>query len=154
MTRATVEITMNRFVPLLVLVAACRGADDPRPLTGSLYVLQSIGGDALPAAITPVAVATPTVVYADTIALRPDGTGERRTLRNGPVEGTKVLDRSNLVWTRTGTAVDIRIVLECPFGADCFVPEYHGTEESGKITITTGAGIRVPLVYQYLYPPD
>jgi hypothetical protein len=147
---------MKRIALAALLAVGCQASDDPEPLTGTLYVLESINGDALPATITPAAVQTPKIVYADTIALHTDGTGEQRTIRNGPTEGTKVVDRATLTWTRSGTVIIIRVVAECPFGADCFAPQYSGTEETGKYTITnaSGAGVRVPLVYQRLFGPD
>ena len=144
---------MKKIALVLLMTAACQGTDDPKPLTGQLYVLQSIEGEALPAAITPAGVATPIVVYADTLALHADGTGERRLLRSS-ADGSKILVPVGLTWVRSGTAVIIRLDSNCPPNADCFVPQYSGTEENGQITITTASATRVPLVYRYLYPPD
>jgi len=143
---------MKRIALLLVLCAGCQSTDDPR-LTGTIYVLESISAEALPARISREFDLDTVIVYADTIALHDDGTGERRTVRNGATEGTKVTDRVDLTWLRSGGSVFIRMGL-CRPNADCYTPQYSGTEANGKITITSTDMTRLPLVYQYLYPPN
>ena len=150
---------MRKLALLLMLGVGCQAADDPKPpkpLTGRIYVLESIGGEHLPTTISTANSQNPLHVAADTLALHDDGTAERRLVHEGDsnLRGTPpIVDvETTLRWTRSGEAVTIRWE-DCP-GLDCLPTQVSGTESNGRLTITTSDFMRVPLVYRYLYPPD
>ena len=144
------SILMKRLCLAVFLVIGCRS--ETEPVSGRIYVMQSIAGQALPAPYAPNPDFNGLAV-ADTLALHEDGTGERRFVHEGDTPGSRIAERSDLTWTQSGP--QITITLDCPPMALCIAgPHFVGTVASGKLTITQSLVTRQPLVYQYLYPPD
>lgn len=146
------SVFMKRIGLVLLLAMACRS--ETEPLTGTIYTLESIDGSRLPApyALTPDGGGP--VVYADTLALRPDGTGERRFVTGGSTPFQRKTERSDFFWSRSGA--DMTITFGCGPNALCIVgPHFAGTVGSnGALTFTTAIGMRTPLVYSRFYGPD
>lgn len=144
---------MKKVGLLLALALGCRGTTEPAPLAGNIYVLQTVAGESLPTTYVPNSVVT-FLAYADTLALHEDGTGERRTVRQGDSPDERATDETMFHWVRSGS--DIAITFDCPGLALCIQgPHLAGAlSAGGKLTITQSTVNRVPLVYQWLFPPD
>lgn len=133
---------MKRVLLVALLVGGCRSSVEP--LTGDIYILESINGSRLPAPYQP---GTELVnrIHADTISLESDGTGERRT-RYDSYQGTTRLERLTLTYTRTGNRIEL--ALSCPGPEPCVAaPQLAGTVTSVDLTITESKITRLPLVY-------
>ena len=144
---------MKKLGLLLVLAGGCHGTTEPPALTGSIYVLQTIDGEALPTTYLPNSSVT-ILAYADTLALHADGTGERRTVHQGDGPDDRVTDE--IMFHCTGTLPNVLITFDCPDLALCIQgPHLLGTLSlDGRLTITASTVNRGPLVYRALAGPD
>ena len=136
------------WLALLAGTLSCSDALAP-PLEGDLYSLQSIAGVSLPARFAQLGPEGENIV-ADTLALRPDGTGTRRTRYEYPrLEPQST--QSSFTYTRSGDRIEIRFPCPdlCTDG-----PDLSGTITSAGISIDQSDYLRTPLVYVRLFPPD
>lgn len=141
---------MKRIGLVVLLAMACRS--ETEPLTGTIYTLASIAGTPLPA---PYALSPDDsrVAWADTLALRPDGTGERRFVIGGSMPSLRETRRSLLAWSQSGS--EITITLDCQAMPCVAGPHFVGTlGPPGTLTITKAVGMREPLVYDRFFGPD
>jgi hypothetical protein len=141
-----------RFGTLVALAAlgfaACSDSNAPG-LDGRVYVLRSIDGIALPApyAENPQLDSR---MFADTLVLRDDGTGDWRTVVEESVGGAKQHVVETLTWTGT---TYIEIAFTCPPGADCIAPPHlAGDVTPGGILFTVSKVTRAPLDFQSVAP--
>ena len=133
----------------LLLLVGC-GKDTLAPLSGDLYVLESIAGQNLPA-LYEFEGGTSFRILSDTMALGASGRGERRSVYES-YQGTKRAERIAFDYTLTGTQLAISV--DCPDGAICVAPpHYTGTTTTTSLTITASKVARVPWVYRRLTPP-
>ncbi len=151
----------NRLAVGIAVVAGfavgCRGDDFVtslrlRPQTQ--FVLRTVGGNPLPAAAftSPGAVTT---IFADTLILRNDGSGERRALQTtqrlgGAIESSGALTIP-LRYTLTGIRIDVQFF--CPLGYYCIAGAFDahllGDVTRTGIRFDTGTALQVvPLVYE------
>ena len=143
---------MRKLVAVIVLAAGCGSVTDP-PLTGDIYVLDSIEGVALPAPYSPNRDAMQRII-ADTLALATDGSGTRRTAYEGGPDPTRPR-REETAFSYTRSGDHIEIAFACPPTARCIpAPHLAGTITTTGITITTSVVLRYPLVFHRLFPPD
>ena len=160
-----------RGAVVLILVGTiaalgCRAAVDPDPFgAGSVFVLQSIAGESLPATEAQNA-ACRSLVVADTLALYDDGTGVRRTVLDVPsYEGAvdpvtcesaassprkRVTQENDFTYRLNGTAIavdypcnDVIIVM-----ASCIAGPHHtGMLTAEGLVFDVSRTGRAPLVY-------
>ena len=142
---------------LLLITGACGGPSGPDAearLAGddvSVFALQSVGGDALPAVAVDSGHVRITIV-ADTIRLHPDGIAERhlveRTLSiTGLPPGEKVRTSTERFTYRT-EGHRFTGEFACPDFASCVAPPHlTGTLEPAALTLDYALYYRVPLVY-------
>jgi hypothetical protein len=138
---------------LLPLLGACKEA--LAPLQGELYVLESIGGDPLPAAYAVNQVSDHRIL-ADTVAFAANGTGVRRTTYDDDaVNGGSYVRDTEFTWAEAGGRVNVSY--RCPNDvlADCLpAPHLSGPRTNAALTFDQSAVSRAPLVYRRLFPPD
>ena len=134
---------------LALLISAC--TDSLAPLEGDLLVLQSIDAEPLPTRFAQYAGST-SLLYADTLALRADGTGERRWAHDNGDPGSRTSDTEGFSWTMTGSKLSI--TFNCPPGADCIAgPHFVGTLGPTEYDVTQSMVSRQPLKYRRVLPP-
>ena len=137
-----------RLIALLLLVGC--GKDTLAPLSGDLFVLESIAGQNLPA-LYEFEGGTSFRILSDTMALGANGRGERRSVYES-YQGTRRSERIAFGYTLAGTQLDIS--LDCPDAATCVAPpHYTGTTTTAGLTITASKIARVPWVYRRLTSP-
>ena len=153
----------NRMVLGIAVVASfalgCRNDDfltslRQRPQTQ--FVLRTVGGNPLPA----VAFSVPgfaTTIFADTLTLRNDGTGEQRALQVSRGDRAAGAKNGNvfipLRYTLNGTRIDVQFA--CPLSFPCiglvFDSHLLGEVTRDGIRFDRGTGLQVgPLVYEQL----
>lgn len=142
---------MRAALSILILTAAVAGCGNGvAPLTGDIYILQSIAGVPLPAPY--VNAPDGSKIVADSIALDGNGRGTRRTTYDGPSINSRQF--TDLTYVQSGNHVDI--YFPCPPNADCIPgPHLSGTITSASLTIDQSTVYSLkPLIYARLYPPD
>ncbi len=149
-------------VALAVLASVgvgCQGDDFLTPLRlrpQTQFVLRTVGGNPLPATAFTIPGFT-TTIFADTLTLRNDGSGERRALQVSRGDRAAVESPGALFiplrYTLTGARIDVQFF--CPMGYFCI----SGAFDSHLLGEVTRDGIRfdrglalqvVPLVYEQL----
>ena len=140
---------MRKLVAIIILTAGCQAATSP-PLTGDLYVLESIEGVTLPAPYAPNRYA----VVADTLAFAPDGTGTRRTTDSGQQDPSRPT-REESPFDYVRSADRITVYFSCTPGVACIqAPYISGSISATGITFTTSLISRAPLTYHRLMPAE
>jgi hypothetical protein len=142
---------------LILLGASCRDPLTPGHVAGS-YVLRQVGGDALPAVLSENGFFR-LVVLADTLRLRPDGTGTVTGLRDEQPLGAGItaagpkLVTMALMYHVVHDRIEMSFV--CPPYALCVreLPQYVATTTLGGVLVDSAPGFRVPLVYQRILAP-
>ena len=141
---------MKRVLVTCVLLAGCRSTLGP--LTGDVYVLESISGVPLPAPYAQNPDFNGRII-ADTIAFISATTGERRTRLEVGSAGETRLERADFTYACEGDRVAISY--PCPSNASCIAPPHLvGTLTSASFVVTTSKISRQPLVFRRLFPPD
>ena len=128
-----------------LLLYACENstAVDAR---GSRYALRSIAGNPLPAAYAPNPSVT-SRVFADTLVLREDGTGEWKAVIENSFGGPTFVGTAELTYTQRDAT--IRISFVCPDLASCIEPPHLvGEVTSDGLDIQMSRVSRAPLVYE------
>ncbi len=127
----------------LFVLAGCSSSLEP--LDGDLYVLESISGLPLPAPYSPLGDVN-SRIYADTISLASNGSGERRTLYDS-FQGTKRFERAEFTYVRNANRVEI--AFKCTDTANCVAPPHLSGDVSGSaLAITESKITRLPLVFR------
>ncbi len=131
-----------------LFVMACRDSNAPGSL-GTVYVLQSIAGQPLPAAYAEN-LQLPDRMFADTLVLRDDGTGESRTVIEESLGGSKDHQIQQLTYSGTN---HIEITFTCPPAALCIAgPHLAGDVGAGGIVFSVSKVTRAPLVFERAAP--
>ncbi len=143
--------SMRLFRPSLLTALLAMGCSDSNApgLPGTVYVLQSIDGQPLPA---PYAenLQLPDRMFADTLVLRDDGTGESRIVIEESLGGLK--DHQVQQLTYSGTT-HIEITFICPPAALCIAgPHLAGDASAGGIVFSVSKVTRAPLVFERAAP--
>jgi len=152
----------NVAVTVLVLSAVLAGCRTDDFLTSlrlrpqTQFVLRSVGGNPLPAVAFTIPGFT-TTIFADTLTLRNDGSGERSAFQVSRGDRAAVEPPGTLLiplrYTLNGTRIDVQFF--CPVGYFCI----GGAFDSHLLGEVTRDGIRfdrglalqvVPLVYEQL----
>jgi hypothetical protein len=136
------------WLAVLAGTLSCSDALAP-PLEGDLYSLQSIAGVPLPARYALIGPEGEHIV-ADTLALRANGTGTRRTRYEYP----KLKPQSTEVsfkYTRVGDHIEIKFPCPdlCTEG-----PDLSGTITGSGIAIDESPYTLTPFIYVRSFPPD
>jgi hypothetical protein len=131
--------------PLLI---GCHDSTAPG-LLGTMYVLQSIDGQPLPAPYA-ANLQLPDRMFADTLVLRDDGTGESRTVIEESLGGAKDHQVQQLTYSGTN---HVEITFTCPPGALCIEgPHLSGDVSAGGIVFSVSKVTRAPLVFARAAP--
>ena len=145
---------MNRTKSFLLLALALGAVSCSHDVTavqpGDRYVLRSVAGQTLPALVQQNVNFTSRVV-ADTIVLRPDGTGtmtiELRFGGSPAPEESGQTERLEFIWTVSGNTMTINFV--CPGFALCVqTPHYVGEVIRTGIRFDKAMEYRTPLQFE------
>jgi len=134
-----------------------RRAHGPRDRTGGLatgYVLRSVAGDALPAALV-VNDHVTIVALADTVWLRPDGTGLQvvvhRVADAGAPQSAEYRFEQPFTYQQTGERIAISLDCIDVIIRSCVPPpHYQGTLSESSLTLDAALFYRTPLLYHRL----
>lgn len=149
-----------------VVASACSLATEPVPRIRDSFVLQSLGGDALPT-LEHVNGICGIIVVADTLILFEDGTGVQRTARDVPSYKGAVdpltcepaasspkerrQDLSEFSYQLDGTVITIDYPCNDTPNAACLPPWAHaGTLTDEGLVVDVSHSVRTPLVYARL----
>lgn len=145
-----------RFVLLSIALGAAASCDDspvsPVSGPGELFVLRTIDGDALPAPAV-VTDGYALELVADSLLLRPDGTG--REVRVGRQTSSGVTEQVREIvdfeYTRVGDS--IAVTVPCNDGlvgsASCIAPpHYAGRRTPDGISFDFWVGFQTPMVFE------
>ena len=128
-----------------LLLCACENSTAV-PAGGSRYALRSIAGNALPAAYA-LNPAVTSRVFADTLVLREDGTGEWKAVIENSFGGSTFTGSAELTYTQRDATISISFV--CPDLASCIAPPHLvGEVTSDGLDIQMSRVSRAPLVYE------
>jgi hypothetical protein len=135
------------FFVAIASTLACHDSTAPRTVSAQ-FVLNDIGGRALPTYLSATPGLTPTIV-SNTLTLYKDGTAkttEHRVEWNG-VENTYTWQN-----TYTITGNQIEFVYNCPPNADCIAPP-RGTIVGNRLVLDVSGGSGA-IIYNYLSSVD
>lgn len=128
-----------------LLLCACQDSTAV-PAGGSRYALRSIAGNPLPAAYAQNPSET-SRVFADTLVLRDDGTGERKSVIESSFGGPTFAGTAELTYTQRDAAISISFV--CADMGSCIAPPHLvGEVNSDGLGFQLSKVSRAPLVYE------
>jgi len=129
----------------ILFAAGCSLVQEPQAFLGTRYVLRSIEGVPLPARYAENRSLT-TLMTADTLELRDDGTGAWRPTTLEPETSVQSRQNTEVTFTRSGNTISV--VMRCPPGALCIRPPHLvGTISDNGIVFTESLVSRAPLVF-------
>jgi hypothetical protein len=139
---------LSSIVAVALLGVAC-SPSVLDPLTGDIFVLQSIAGAPLPAAYSIFASFGPHLI-ADTVAFVSADAGERRTTYDdSQFSDTRRNRREVFSYIRNGDRIEISF--PCPPGASCIKPPHLiGTITVSSFVVDSSVLTLKPLVYRKL----
>jgi hypothetical protein len=137
---------MRALLFATILLIGCHSGT--APLSGDVYVLETVAGALLP---TRYSDSTTNRIHVDSMAFRADGTGEMRSVWDS-YQGTLKAERATFTFVRTVDHVEIAFA--CPAGGCVAPPHLTGTFSSTGLTITQSKVSRLPLGFRRLFALD
>ena len=128
-----------------LLLCACENSTAV-PAGGSRYALRSIAGNPLPAAYAQNPSST-NRVFADTLLLREDGTGEWKAVIEQSFGGPTFAGTAELTYTQRDATISVSFV--CDDMASCVAPPHFvGEVNADGLEFHLSRVSRAPLVYE------
>ena len=154
--------SVNRLILSAVLLVLACGQSDPVPATGPratpsatgrMYVLRTVAGEPVPAALIDNEYAT-IVTLADTLWLEADGTGvevatERSTDKASGDAPVVRSDARPFSYAFVGRRIEVSFECNDVIIRSCAAPpHYLGTLTDARLVLDNAFSFRTPLVYE------